>query len=109
MQTRDVTVQTSLAESTWLTSAATPGAPRISYKLKAVTKGSCLSNSDKGWPIPPPAPRTATLVKRAEEVENRREEDESDFAAVRASIFCFEKDVQEDGGRRKRDAGPRGK
>ena len=52
---------TSLGVSIWLTSAATPGAPRISYKLKDDTCGSVLSNSDSGCPIPPPAPRTATL------------------------------------------------
>lgn len=67
-------VVTSLAVSTWLTSAATPGAPRISYKLREVTNGSLLSSNDRGWPIPPPAPRTATFVWRDAEEEKSREE-----------------------------------
>lgn len=55
---------TSLPVSMWLTSAATPGAPRISYKLREVTRGSLLRSKERGCPIPPPAPRTATFVRR---------------------------------------------
>ena len=59
----------------------------MSYKLKEVTKGSCFSKRDRGCPIPPPAPRTATFVNREADVENKRDEEERDLAAVRESIF----------------------
>jgi len=43
-------------------SAATPGAPLISYSASSVTRGLSLRRRDSGWPMPPAAPRTATLV-----------------------------------------------
>jgi hypothetical protein len=63
---------TELSVSIWLISAATPGAPRISYKLREDTRGSTLRSKESGWPMPPPAPSTATLVCRAELVEKAR-------------------------------------
>ena len=57
----------------WLTSAATPGAPRISYKLSDVTSGLSLRRRERGWPMPPPAPRTATFVWRAADEEKLRD------------------------------------
>lgn len=48
--------------SMWDKSAATPGVCTISYKLSSVTSGLCFSKSDKGWPIPPAAPQTATFT-----------------------------------------------
>ena len=38
-----------------------PGAPRISYSASSVTRGLSFINRDNGCPIPPPAPRIATL------------------------------------------------
>jgi hypothetical protein len=76
---------TSLGVSTWLTSAATPGAPRISYRLRDVTSLFCLSSSERGCPIPPPAPSTATFVWREAEEEKWRVLDR-ERAAERASM-----------------------
>lgn len=53
--------RTVLLVLTWPTSAATPGAPRISKRESSVTRGLSLRRRDRGCPIPPPAPRTATL------------------------------------------------
>lgn len=41
----------------------------MSYKLKEVTRGSFLSKRERGCPMPPPAPRTATLVRQDGVVE----------------------------------------
>jgi hypothetical protein len=38
-----------------------PGAKRISYNAKSVTRGFSLRRRDNGWPIPPAAPRTVTF------------------------------------------------
>lgn len=43
-------------------SAATPGVCTISYKLNWVTSGLCFNNKLNGWPMPPLAPHTATLI-----------------------------------------------
>ena len=48
--------------SMWLKSAATPGVCAISYKESFVTPGVCLRSKERGCPIPPLAPRTATLL-----------------------------------------------
>ena len=53
--------RTVLLVLTWPTSAATPGAPRMSKRESSVTRGLSLRRRDRGCPIPPPAPRTATL------------------------------------------------
>jgi len=42
-------------------SAATPGAPLISYSASSLTRGFSLRRRESGWPMPPAAPRTATL------------------------------------------------
>lgn len=54
----------------------------------------CLRRSERGCPIPPPAPSTATLVWRAAEEENWRVL-ASERAAERANIVMV---VEEDGG-----------
>lgn len=72
--------------STWETSAATPGAPRISYSESWVTFGSSLSKSESGWPIPPPAPSTTTLEFARAELLNARVEDEAARRALRESM-----------------------
>lgn len=41
--------------------ASLPGAMRISYRASSVTLGFNLSSRERGWPIPPAAPRTVTL------------------------------------------------
>ena len=51
----------------WLRSAATPGVPTISYRASWEISGLCLSSRDMGCPIPPAAPRTATLAWRYRE------------------------------------------
>jgi hypothetical protein len=38
-----------------------PGPPRISYRASWVTRGFSFINKERGWPMPPPAPRTVTL------------------------------------------------
>merc|ERR1719500_2005953 len=48
--------------SMWDKSAATPGVWTMSYRLSLVTAGFSFSSMDKGWPIPPLAPMTATAV-----------------------------------------------
>ena len=93
---------TSPGVSMWLTSAATPGAPRMSYRLREVTRGSALSKRERGWPIPPPAPRTATLVWRAADEENQRPWAGRLREAYLASIFR----VLERWKKRTRDGGP---
>lgn len=52
----------------------------MSYKLKAETEGSTFKSKDSGCPIPPPAPRTATLRSARAVVENARR------ARVRAAV-----------------------
>lgn len=42
-------------------SESLPGAKRISYRASSVTLGLSLSSRERGWPIPPAAPRTVTL------------------------------------------------
>ena len=47
-----------------------------------------MSSKESGWPIPPPAPRTATFVWRAAEDEKRRAEGVARVrAAERANIL----------------------
>lgn len=50
-----------LLVSMWERSAATPGVCTISYNDNSVTSGFNFNNKDKGCPIPPDAPQTATL------------------------------------------------
>lgn len=45
----------------WLTSAATPGVLAISYSVSLETSGFSFMSRARGCPIPPAAPRTATL------------------------------------------------
>ena len=45
-----------------------------------------MRRRDKGWPIPPPAPRTATLDWRAAEEEKVRELAARERAAARANM-----------------------
>lgn len=42
-------------------SAATPGVCTISYNDNSVIRGDSLRSNDNGCPMPPLAPRTATL------------------------------------------------
>ena len=42
-------------------SAATPGVLTMSYRLSAEIASFCFSSSDRGWPMPPAPPSTATL------------------------------------------------
>lgn len=44
----------------WLRSAATPGVCTMSKRLSSVTLGSSLRSRDRGCPMPPDAPTTAT-------------------------------------------------
>ena len=39
----------------------TPGVLATSYRCKVETKGFILRRRERGWPMPPLAPRTATL------------------------------------------------
>ena len=55
-----------------------------------------MRRRDKGWPIPPPAPRTATLDWRAADEENWRDWEERERAAARANMANVEV-VREDG------------
>ena len=57
-----------------------------------------MRRRDKGWPIPPPAPRTATLDWRAAEEEKAREPVARERAAERANIFGDEDVGVEDEG-----------
>lgn len=45
----------------WLRSAATPLTFAMSYKWRSETKGDIFIRSDSGCPMPPAAPRIATL------------------------------------------------
>ena len=47
----------------WLRSAATPATLATSYSASSVTMRFILSSRLSGWPMPPPAPRTATLLQ----------------------------------------------
>ena len=53
---------TTLLVLMWPTSAATPGAPLMSNSASSLTAGFSLRRRESGCPIPPPAPRIATLV-----------------------------------------------
>ena len=44
----------------WDRSAATPGVLAISYSDSEVTSGFIFTSMDRGWPMPPAAPSTAT-------------------------------------------------
>merc|ERR1719384_997290 len=50
------------AVSQWERSAATPGVCTMSYRLSLVTAGFNFSSRERGCPIPPLAPMTATVV-----------------------------------------------
>jgi hypothetical protein len=52
-------------------SAATPGVLTMSYSDSAEMASFCFSSSDSGWPMPPAAPRTATLVACREAARER--------------------------------------
>lgn len=70
---KDKTTITSIPQHcTYLKSAATPGELTISYKERSVTLVLFLRRRERGWPIPPAAPRTATLERLAAEVEKAR-------------------------------------
>ena len=45
-----------------------PGPPRISYRASSVTLGFSLRSRERGWPIPPAAPRTVTLESYIKEM-----------------------------------------
>ena len=45
-----------------------------------------MRSRDKGWPMPPPAPRTVTLDWRAAEEENWRAWDERERVAARKNM-----------------------
>jgi len=47
--------------SIWLISAVTPGVLTTSYKWRTETSGFIFINMERGWPIPPAAPKIATL------------------------------------------------
>merc|ERR1719341_2774272 len=47
--------------SIWERSAATPGVATMSYRASLVTAGFNFNSMDRGWPMPPAAPMTATL------------------------------------------------
>lgn len=49
---------------TWERSAATPGVPTISYKASSLTRSLVFSSRERGAPMPPAAPQTATLTIR---------------------------------------------
>ena len=53
-----------------------------------------MRRRESGWPIPPPAPRTVTLVLRAAEEENWRTE-ETWRAALRANMVNVEEGEEE--------------
>lgn len=53
----------------WPRSAATPGVLATSYRESSPTRGEVLRSMDRGWPIPPEAPSTATLACRVGEQE----------------------------------------
>merc|ERR1719341_74607 len=48
--------------SIWERSAATPGVATMSYRASLVTAGFNFNSMDRGWPMPPAAPMTATLT-----------------------------------------------
>ena len=47
-------------------SAATPATLATSYSDSSDTRRFILSSRDRGWPMPPPAPSTATLLQGSE-------------------------------------------
>eukprot|EP00754_Rhynchopus_humris_P045074 Rhum_TRINITY_DN4593_c0_g1::Rhum_TRINITY_DN4593_c0_g1_i1::g.14984::m.14984 len=49
----------------WPRSAATPGVLTMSNRVRSVVRFEFFIRSDSGWPMPPEAPRTATLAMRA--------------------------------------------
>merc|ERR1719205_380025 len=58
------------AVSQWERSAATPGVCTMSYRLSLVTAGFSFSSRERGCPIPPLAPMTATVRLATLLVEN---------------------------------------
>ena len=64
-----------------------------------------MRRRESGWPIPPPAPRTVTLVLRAAEEENWRTE-ETWRAALRANMVNVEGGEEEnvDGDEERRES-----
>merc|ERR1719452_225516 len=58
--------------SMWDRSAATPGVCTMSYRLSLVTAGFSFNSMDRGCPMPPLAPMTATAVLFAELVDSWR-------------------------------------
>lgn len=48
----------------WLRSAATPATLAISYSASSVTMRFIFSSRLSGWPMPPAAPSTATLLQQ---------------------------------------------
>mmetsp|Transcript_4564 Transcript_4564/g.5652 ORF Transcript_4564/g.5652 Transcript_4564/m.5652 type:complete len:110 (-) Transcript_4564:9-338(-) len=67
------------------TSAATPGVPTISYRLKSPTTGEFFNSKESGCPIPPAAPTTATFGRLV--VDMWRMPRTRFTAAVRENIF----------------------
>lgn len=57
-----------------------------------------MSRSESGWPMPPPAPRTATFVWRAAEEEKVRAWEVSVRAAERANMMDVGDGDGDDGG-----------
>ena len=53
-------------------SAATPGVLTTSKSFRWAISGLDLSKSERGWPIPPAAPRTATVFEGRLEVEEEK-------------------------------------
>lgn len=47
----------------WDRSAATPATLATSYRDSSDTRRFILSSRDRGWPMPPPAPSTVTLLR----------------------------------------------
>ena len=70
----------------WLKSAATPGTPTTSYRASSPTSLFILRSSANGCPIPPAAPRSATLYCLASIVVAWR-------AALRAPRLCARRGV----------------
>ena len=65
----------------------------MSYRLRELTRGSFLRSKERGWPIPPPAPRTATLVRWGADAEKKRDEGVAKArTAARANMGGFGRD-----------------